>query len=72
MSSIERATLKITTAAVLIGSTVAGVTSYYSAMNGVKEGLYQFKLETTIKIHDLENKDILHDRDISDLQKRVK
>lgn len=68
MTSIEKTTIPISKAAVVVIFVGGLIANYYTTVNAVKNGLSDLKNETKLEINDLKNEDKNIHKELSDLQ----
>lgn len=71
MTSIEKSTITLPKAAATVVVIIGFVVQYYTTQNAVKEGFNDFKIETDLKVRDLENEDKLIRQEIKGINQKV-
>jgi hypothetical protein len=68
MTSVEKTTIPISKAAIIVIFVGGVIANYYTTLNAVKSGIQDVKTETQIQINDLKNEDKIIKQELDQLQ----
>jgi len=68
MTSVEKTTIPISKAAIIVIFVGGVIANYYTTLNAVKSGIQDVKTETQIQINDLKNEDKIIKQELGQLQ----